>query len=250
MLAEHLRQDHDAASRRFAKIDEQVRWIHETLLDGRPTCILDLACGPGLYTSRFAALGHECAGIDFAPAAIGHARDVAARDGLACSYTLADLRAAAFGEGFGLVMLLFGQFNVFRRAEAASILERAFAATTPGGHLLLEPQRFDAIASDRATHTSWYTAAAGLFSPRPHLCLQEHFWDEQARASTERWHIVDAESSEVTRYALTNEAYTDDELVRAVEAAGFADVRLLPSLIGVDDKSQSHSLAVTARKPA
>ena len=28
MLAEHLTQDHDAASRRFEIIDEQVVWIH------------------------------------------------------------------------------------------------------------------------------------------------------------------------------------------------------------------------------
>lgn len=32
---------------------------------GNPTRILDLGCGPGLYTSRLARLGHCCVGIDF-----------------------------------------------------------------------------------------------------------------------------------------------------------------------------------------
>ena len=67
-------EDSDAASRRFGKIDKHVRWIHAVLLAGRRTRVLDLACGPGLYTSRLARLGHECSGIDFAPAAIAHAR--------------------------------------------------------------------------------------------------------------------------------------------------------------------------------
>ncbi len=75
MLKEHLRQDHDAASRRTEKIDEQVAWIHGDLLAGQPTKVLDLTCGPGLYTSRLARLGHECVGIDYAPAAIRYADD-------------------------------------------------------------------------------------------------------------------------------------------------------------------------------
>ena len=60
MLKEHLSQDHDAASRRFEKIDAHVDWIHRELLSGQPARIPDLCCGPGLYTSRLAKLGHEC----------------------------------------------------------------------------------------------------------------------------------------------------------------------------------------------
>lgn len=63
MLDEHLSQEHDAASRRLSKIGEQVDWIHSELLGGHSTRVLDLCCGPGLYTSRLAALGHECVGI-------------------------------------------------------------------------------------------------------------------------------------------------------------------------------------------
>lgn len=253
MLAEHLRQDHDAASRRFVKIDEQVRWIDGALLSGEPTRVLELACGPGLYTSRLARLGHECVGIDFAPAAVRYASEEAERDGLACSYELADVREAVLGEvvggGFGLVMLIFGQFNVFRRDEARGLLERAFDALAPGGQLLLEPQRFATVEEGGRAGASWYSASEGLFSSRPHLCLTESFWNEEERASTLRFLIVDAETSEVTRYAMSNEAYSDDEYVAMVREAGFEEVRLLPSLIGVEDESQSANLVVTARKP-
>jgi hypothetical protein len=73
MLQEHLSQEHDAASRRWGKIDAQVAWIHEHLLGGKPTRILDLGCGPGLYASRLARLGHSCVGIDWGPADKAHA---------------------------------------------------------------------------------------------------------------------------------------------------------------------------------
>ena len=117
MLNEHLSQAHDAASRRFEIIDKHVGWIHNNVLKGFPTRILDLGCGPGLYTNRLARLGHQCLGIDFSPASIAYARAQAEAEGLDCKYSQEDIRAADFGDGYGLVMLIFGEFNVFRPVE-------------------------------------------------------------------------------------------------------------------------------------
>jgi 2-polyprenyl-3-methyl-5-hydroxy-6-metoxy-1,4-benzoquinol methylase len=97
MLQEHLSQEHDAASRRFEKIDRHVAWIHTHGLGEKPSAILDLGCGPGLYASRLARRGHTCVGIDFGPASIAYARAQAEREGLACTYRLEDLRTADFG---------------------------------------------------------------------------------------------------------------------------------------------------------
>ena len=249
MLEEHLRQDTLAASRPFAKIDEQVNWIHQSLLGGAPIRVLDLACGPGLYTSRLARLGHECVGIDFAPASIRYARDEAERDGLACTYQLADVRNADYGGGFGLVMMTFGQFNVFPRDRAGAIVERACVSLIPGGVLLLEPQRSATVRSAGESAPSWYTAPSGLFSARPHLCLTENFWDVESRTSTHRFFIVDLETAAVDRYAMSNEAYEEAEYRDLLDAAGFGGVRVLPSLTGEPDKSQSFNLVVVARKP-
>ncbi|HEY5640757.1 MAG TPA: SAM-dependent methyltransferase, partial [Dehalococcoidia bacterium] len=57
MLKEHFSQEHDAASRRTETIDAHVAWIHDELLAARPSRVLDLGCGPGLYMERLARLG-------------------------------------------------------------------------------------------------------------------------------------------------------------------------------------------------
>ncbi len=85
MLAEHLSQAHDAASRRAEIIDRHVDWIHRRWLGTRPARILDLGCGPGLYTSRLARLGHECIGIDYGPASVAYAVQCARRKNLHCT---------------------------------------------------------------------------------------------------------------------------------------------------------------------
>ena len=249
MLDEHLSQAHDAASRRSITIDRQVAWIHASLLHGRPTTILDLGCGPGLYTSRLAQLGHACVGIDFSPAAIAYARTTASRQQLTCQYQLEDLRSAAFGSGFGLVMCVFGEINVFPRDQASALLEKAYDALAGGGLLLLEAHTEAAIQQIGQGAPSWLTAESGLFGATPHLCLVEHFWHAKARAATTRYYVVDLATGALTRHAQSFQAYTQPEYTALLEACGFSDVSFAASLTGAPEPDQPELLVVLARKP-
>ena len=249
MLAEHLSQAHDLASRCFERIDRHVAWIHRELLVGRPARVLDLGCGPGLYTSRLAALGHECVGIDYAPAPIAYATDQAGQQDLACTYVLADVLEADYGDGFDLVMMIFGEINVLRRADAEAILAKARAALRPGGLLLLEPHTFEEVERIGRRGRTWYSVASGLFLDRPHVCLQESFWDADAATATDRYYVVDAATGEVTQHAAVVQAYTDEQFRSLLTAAGFGDVRRFRSLTGTEDPDQPMYFALTARKP-
>lgn len=229
MLREHLSQDHDLASRKAATIDAHVAWLHHHVLDSTPGRVLDLACGPGLYAHRLAERGHRCVGLDFSPASIEHARAVAEARGLECGFQLRDLRGAALDADFQLVMMIYGQLNVFRRSEAEDILRRAHDALVPGGRLCLEVQTYDHVRSSGDRMTSWSTARAGLFSETAHLVLHEIFWDPDAEISTERWHVVDALTAAVERHALSNQAYTEKALTALLTSIGFASIEILPS---------------------
>lgn len=248
MLEEHLSQAHDAASRRFELIDLHVAWIHGNLLEGRPARILDLGCGPGLYTSRLAALGHACVGIDFGPASIAYAREQAEAAELDCRYHLEDVRQADYGRGYDLVMFLFGEINVFRPSEARTILQKAHAALEPGGILLLEPHTYEAVQGLGQAPASWYSAQSGLFSPRPHLCLQENFWDAVREVATERYFVVDAATGEVTRHASSTQAYSRDGYVDLLRGCGFQPPRFYPSLTGDLDEAHGYLVGLVAHK--
>ena len=231
ILREHLSQAHDLASRRSAIVERHVEWLHELLAQPRAR-VLDLACGPGLYSSRLARLGHSCVGVDFSPASIEHARAEARSERLECEYRLADLRDGGFGTGFGLALLVFGELNVFRRAEAEAILREAAEALTPGGLLVLEVHSEAELREIGERPPSWYSAPAGLFSERPHLCLRESAWHEEERAASQRWFVIDAASGEVERFADSVQAYSDEEYEAMLAAAGFGEVAWYPSLSG------------------
>lgn len=241
MLQEHLDQSHDLASRRSELIASQVALIHNQLLQRKPTRVLDLACGPGLYLNRLTELGHTGVGIDFSPASVSHARTTTT----GAEFVEADLRDVDFGGGFGLVMMLYGQINVFPRDVAAAIIAKATSALDPGGWLLLEPLTEDHVRQLGSETPSWSAGESSLFSDRPHLLLTESFWDEQSRTATARFYVVDGSSFAVSGYAMSTTAYTRAELTEML--AGFERVTVDEDVPGWPHGEEL--LLVAARKP-
>lgn len=232
MLREHLSQEHDAASRRAALIDGHVAWIHHDLLERRPSRILDLGCGPGLYSSRLAALGHRCTGIDFSPASIEYAQKEAGERGLACSYELQDLAAGGFGEGYDLALFVFGELNAFPRPTARKIVGEAGSALRTGGRIVLEVSGYEQLEEAGRRLEQWYVATSGLFSDSPHAVLRESRWDRARAEAIDRYFVVDVATAEVSVYGQTQCAYSDAELDALLAEAGFDDVCRYGSLVG------------------
>jgi SAM-dependent methyltransferase len=249
MLKEHLTQDHDAASRKLERISQHIAWIHEQVLLGKPSKVLDLGCGPGLYAHRLTALGHQCMGIDYSPASIAYARNIAMQEHLDCVFHEADIREADFGSGFDAVMLIYGEFNIFRPAHAEVILEKAYQALKPGGRLVLEPHTYDAVQKWGTRLPSWYTSPSGLFSPTPHFVMEEYAWDQEAHAATNRYFIIDALNGEVTQYAQSIQAYTQQDYTTLLRKSGYTNTSFYPSLTGKPDPKQTALLALLATKP-
>ena len=247
MLREHLSQEHDAASRRATLVDAHVAWLFDYALGGVPGKVVDLGCGPGLYTSRLARRGCHCLGIDFSPASIEYARAEAEREGLPCEYRLRDLRDGDFGAGHALVLLCNGEFNVFRREQARALLGAAHASLAPGGRLVLELHDEPAVERQGRRAPTWYSAASGLFSERSHLCLRESAWCAEERAAVNRYYIVDCATGEVERHADTMLAWSDAELRNALGAVGFADIEAHASLDGAVLPATDDLFVLTAR---
>jgi hypothetical protein len=114
--------------------------------------------------------------------------------------------------------------------------------------LLLEPGTY--AYTERLGHnpSTWNSSQSGLFSAQPHLVFEENFWDATARATTTRYYVVDATTGEVTRFAGTYQAYTDQDLTTLLQYHGFGEIKFYPTLSGVADRTQQDFMAVVARK--
>ncbi|ECJ2545420.1 SAM-dependent methyltransferase [Salmonella enterica subsp. arizonae] len=218
MLANHLSQDHDWASRRQGIIEQQVEWIASQLSPGAH--ILDLGCGPGFYTQRLAERGFHCTGVDFSPASVSWARQQAQDADLNIDYVQQDIRAYWPDKSFDFIMITFGELNVFSTADARSLVSRCALWLEPGGRLLAEVHTFDEVKRQGMAEASWQRCPDGLFLGVPHLLLTEHDWDEEAQTSSTQFWAIEA-NGQTTRFGSQMTAWRDDEYISLLGNVGF-----------------------------
>jgi len=237
MLREHLDQSHGAASRQQPELLRQVDWLWAHL-GLRPECqILDITCGPGLYAVELARRGAQVTGIDFSPASIRYARALAAEQGVddRCSFIQADVRTALSeqaGRAYDAALFLYGQLAVFTRAEAAQLLRSAAAALRASGRLAIELLDFERI--DKSSSTWWFTDATGLWGDTPFLNLGERTWDDEQRASIDRFYVVELQSGELQEIGLSDNGYEAEEMVALLQSSGFERARAYPAWDGLE----------------
>jgi SAM-dependent methyltransferase len=224
ILREHLSQDHHLASRKSSVIKAQCAWIASRCLSDGPASILDLGCGPGLYSRLLAGDANYYIGLDFSPASIGYAQDTFGAPGKA-EFRLADVVDAEFGGPFELVMMLYGELNVFSPEDCRRILAKAHAALAPGGRLLIERQRFGAVRkSGQEPRSQTRADGGGLFSDQAYVCLTENHWFADESVALQCFHVLVHGDDEPVTYRSTTRAWTGDEMESLLRQAGFADV--------------------------
>jgi SAM-dependent methyltransferase len=234
MLREHLDESHGAASRRAAERAAQLDWLWAALRLERGSIVLDLTCGPGLYAVPLAERGCRVTGVDFGPASIAYARQLANAAGVddRCKFIEQDVRLYEPPAGqFDAVLFLYGQLAVFPPEDAAALLRKAVLSLRPGGRLcveLLDPARVDTKAS-----SWWFTDDKGLWGERPFLHLGERRWDEAEKTSVERFYILDLERGVLSETILCDRTYATEEMASLMRAAGFSAVTIHPGWAGL-----------------
>jgi SAM-dependent methyltransferase len=237
MLREHLDQSHGAASRQQREIQRQVDWLWERL-DLQPGArLLDITCGPGLYAVALAARGVHVTGIDFSPASLGYARELAIAQGVAglCEFLQADVREALplqAGAGYDAAIFIYGQLAVFRREEASQLLRWIASALRTGGRLVVELLDYQRI--DRENSNWWFTDDTGLWGDAPFLCLGERFWDADQRAAIDRFFVLDLETGQLDVYGVSDTAYDSEEMLALLRASGFRQAVAYEAWNGLD----------------
>ncbi len=222
MLAEHLCQDHAAASRPLAVIRGHVEDLIRLLGLQPGQEVLDLTCGPGLYCHELARRGFECVGIDWAPEAIRHARRVALEEGLSCQFEQQDVRTIDFPEQFDAVIFLYHQFQTFAPPDGSKLLRLIAGALCPGGRLLLELKPEEQSRETFAPRQTWRVGEPNLLCAGWHLELYEAHFDEASRTEIDQWHIVSLQDGTLTEMASALRIYTEDEIRGLLRTTGFA----------------------------
>lgn len=219
LLEFHLNPEVEAASRKPDAITRTVEWIlsHAGSVSGD---ILDLGCGPGLYTERLAAAGHRVTGVDFSANSIDHARAETERRGSGITYHHNSYLEPLFEDVFDLAMIIYTDFCVLCPPDRERFLANVHRALRSGGLFLFDATNTRNLA-DKVAPDSWQLCPhGGFWRPGPYLALSRGYLYPDEQVLLEQ-HLVAEPGGRTESYRFWHRCYQPEQLELLLEQAGF-----------------------------
>lgn len=243
MLAFHLNESHDIASRRPEVISSTVKWITTKCNLKAGMHLLDLGCGPGLYTRRFAENGLQVTGIDYSQNSIDYAKSHDSQS----TYIYQNYVDMEFADNlFDVVMMVYGDFCVLSDEERDKLLAKihnilktdgyfVFDVTQPQHHHYLENYNQWSIVPD-----------GGFWMPEPHLVL-EHGFLYADNISLEEYIVIQSDGTQ-TIFRNWYHDYTPTSIVPLLAAQHLDAFEFYSDLLGTPYSEESDWCGVIAQK--
>ncbi len=198
LLDVHLNPDVDLASRKEKTINETVNWILGKLKKNNLR-ILDLGCGPGLYSQLLAKQGHSVTGIDFSEHSIKYAVKTAKENNLTIEYRKQNYLELEDQEKYDLVILIYTDFGVLNSADRCSLLSNIHQALKPGGLFLFDVLN-DNQPDQRVTPNSWDISENGFWREKPYMALSNSFLYPEEKVVLYQHCVIDEDGFETYRF--------------------------------------------------
>jgi SAM-dependent methyltransferase len=247
MLPIHLDPQTEAASRKPETIDASAAWLVERLDLAPGDALLDLGCGPGLYTRRFAARGFDVTGIDLSENSLNYAREHDPATKYICANYTA-LSATDYANKFNAITLIFGDFCVLSDENRDKVLGFVRGALKPEGYFA-----FDVMATAQAHGQQGHTPptwsihdSAGFWKPGPHLVLVQVHDYPADDAFCEQYLVIEADGT-ASEYRNWFHYYSAETITAALEANGFTVDGLYGDLTGAPYDAQGKWIGVVTR---
>lgn len=245
MLAFHLDPAHDLSSRGGDFIPRATAWMTERFCLGPGKAVGDFGCGPGLYAQGLAASGASVTGIDFSPRSIAHAREQAGGLGLDIDYCCSNYLEFQAGDGFDLILLIYGDYCALSPAQRAELLVKFYQALKPGGALLMDvfsTRRFAGLA-EAASYQAF--PEGGFWAQGPHYLFSNTFLYADQSLSLDKYLVVEPERQREVYNWLKH--FDPSGLASELAASGLAVEQTLGSVAGDPYDPASDEFAVIAQ---
>jgi SAM-dependent methyltransferase len=246
MLATHLDPTIDLASRRPETIDRTVAWIVDTLDLSPGDPVLDLGCGPGLYTQRFAHRGLQVSGMDYSRRSIEYAKRQAAEHGLDIHYRYQNYLTLDDAEQYKAAFLIFGDFCPLSPEKRARLLRNVHRALLPGGHFVLDVSTREGRMRWKSGNR-WYVAESGFWKPGWHLVLEQGFDYAEQAIYLDQFIVIEA-AGKVSVYRNWFQDYSRESITEELEENGFIVESVWSDLTGIPYEEDTQWIGVVARK--
>lgn len=243
MLEAHISPELESASRKHSYIDKSVDWI-ASIMPNTTGKLLDLGCGPGLYSQRFCSKGYKVTGIDFSKRSISYAKEAALEAGEDTDYIYKNYLDISYDNEFDIAVLIYCDFGVLAPENREILLDKIYTALKPGGMFIVDVFTKNYYTNFKNTITTSFEQS-GFWSCDPYLCIKkDKTYDKDTYL--EQYTIITDKNLDT--YNLWNHAFDDDELRIVLDDAGFMNIDFYSGVAGESLDKSSTTLCAVCKK--
>lgn len=236
LLNIHLNEHVDLGSRKPETIRKTVDWILSNT-NNEKLNILDLGCGPGLYSEILAQKGHRVIGVDFSKNSIEYATKEAQKKKLDINYLNEDYTKLDLPENeFDLVLLIFTDFGPLLPKEREKLLRKVKKVLKPGGLFIFDVLNDNNLKS-KLSPKSWEASEQGFWSEKPYLLLSESYLYEEEKVILYQNIVIEDTNPKIYRF--WNHFFSNSDLGEILGKFGFRDISFHQNVIPSGDGYES-----------
>lgn len=246
LMEAHLNSSLEAASRKHDFIDSSVNWINKVTPHESYKKVLDLGCGPGLYTQRLAKRGYLVTGIDFSKRSIEYAKQKAQEKHIDVEYIYRNYLDIDYEGEFDLVILIYCDFAALSHKKRKILLNKIYCAMKSGGKFIFDvftPKNYEG----KTENNTWYlNDGSGFWKAETYLCMESHYIYEN-KIMLDQYVIIDKQEN-VDVYRMWNHYYTKDTIVLELKKAGFKKSEIYSDVSGKPYDEESKTMCIIVEK--
>jgi len=240
MLKEHLNPMSDGASRK----QESILRIADFVLSHSKSesRLLDLGCGPGLYTALFKDEGYEVTGVDFNKASIEYAttkkKDIC--------YIFGDYINKYPDGKYDTVIMIYCDLGTHSDNDRDKLLKNIYQSLDEDGTFIFDVFTED-LVNDKQECKDWdYAPAGGFWDEEEYLLLSQTFHYPEANAFAYQYNLLT--KSETKHFIVWDRYYSEEGITLVLKKAGFRKVTIHKNTLDNNDFTSNSEIFVVAEK--
>jgi len=245
LLEAHLSSDIEGASRSLSFIDRSIDFIQQVAPPKYYQKVLDLGCGPGLYSERLAQKGYKVTGIDFSENSIRYATEQAKKLDYDIEYRYKNYLELNYSNIYDLALLIYCDYGALAPENRNILLSNIWNSLKNGGQLLLDvfsQNKFDQFKEEQY----WsFNENGGFWSKDSYIAIGRNL-KYPDRVTLEQTTVVTDDKIET--YNIWYQFFTKELFIKEVTAVGFTVKEIFDDVSGETGNGGSQTIALLLEK--
>ena len=218
MLEAHLNPNWDAATRKHDFVDKSVKWITSIAPPTQYQQLLDLGCGPGIYTEHFRKAGYTVTGIDYSKRSIEYAQEQTLHNKSNIQYIYQNYLTIDYNERFDVITLIYCDYATLSITDRLILLKKIYQALKPNGKFIFDV--FTPRMRKAESHSWYYSKESGFWNEKPHIYLGAVYqYDDEDHTELAQSIVITEDN--VNCYNVWDHYFTKEKLISEIQPTGF-----------------------------